>query len=86
MPTLVTGVVGKIEWSYFSAAALNGYTVSLVGTQLHLHGTVVASDSFKLSQRPLMFVAPTMYGDLRWPIQEVSIVEGAVTATLGPPV
>lgn len=81
----ITGVVGQVKWAYYMAAALNGYTVTRTGSTWILRGTVVASDAFKLAQRPLMFVAPTKHGAWRWPIETVTITGGQLEATLGPP-
>jgi hypothetical protein len=47
---------------------------------------VVLADAFKMSQQPLMFVAPTERGEWRWPILSVTVTDGALTASLGPPV
>ena len=81
----ITGVVGKVMWSYFNCAAINGYTVTRVGTAWTLRATVVLSDAFKLSQTPLTFVAPTQHGEWRWPIVEFDISNGQLTAQLGAP-
>lgn len=81
----ITGVVGHIKWHYYTAAAINGYTVTRVDAAWHLRGTVVLSDAFKLSQRPLTFVASHEKGEWRWPILESTITNGHLTATLGAP-
>jgi hypothetical protein len=87
----LTGVVGRITWAYYNAAAINGYTV----TRSHdnrwaLTGTIVTADAFKLTQRPLMFVAPHARGTWRWPIRDLELQPNARTPTsiraiLGPP-
>ena len=47
-------------------------------------GTVGERDAFKLSQRPLEFVAPHKKGAFRWPILDFTIHEnGRLTARLG---
>lgn len=81
----ITGVVGQIKWHYYVAAAINGYTVTRNEGVWSLRGTVVLSDAFKLSQRPLTFVAPHERGEWRWPIETLQIADGALTARLGPP-
>jgi hypothetical protein len=81
----ITGVVGQIKWSYYVAAAINGYTVERIADQWKLRATVVLSDAFKLSQRPLMFVAPFQQGEWRFPIVSCDVHDGQLTATLGPP-
>lgn len=93
-----TGVHGSIKWHYYTAAAIEGYTVtrSADGERWGLTATVVLSDSFKMAQAPLTFCAMrTKYGcdghtvvksAWRWPI--VSIIERtehSLTARLGPP-
>jgi hypothetical protein len=84
----IRGVVGQIKWSYYTAAAINGYIVrrSTDGAW-SLSATVVLADAFKLTQKPLLFVAPHERGVWRWPI--VDILDGHPTrfrATLGPPI
>jgi hypothetical protein len=87
----ITGVVGQIKWSYYVAAAINGYTVTRTPENTwRLRGTVVLSDAFKLAKQPLMFVAPHRLGGVdgewRWPILEMEMADGSLTAKLGPPV
>jgi hypothetical protein len=86
----IRGVVGRIDWGYFAAAAINGYTVQRLedGSWL-LRGTVVTFDQFKIRQRNLIFVAPHQNGEWRWPIKHlVELAEGRgpceLQATLGP--
>lgn len=82
----ITGVVGQIKWSYYVAAAINGYTVTRSETGAwRLSGTVVLSDAFKLAQRPLMFVAPHAKGEWRWPIIELDVGANQLQAILGEP-
>jgi hypothetical protein len=85
----IRGVVGRIEWGYFAAGALNGYSVRRGedGTWA-LHGTLVNFDAFKIRQRPLVFVAPHQDGEWRWPVRTVDLGSGSgpreLRATLGP--
>lgn len=81
----IRGVVGEIKWHYYTAAAINNYTVTRVDAEWHLHATVVLSDAFKMAQRPLTFIAPHAKGEWRWPILSSEITNGALTAKLGPP-
>jgi len=86
---VIKGVVGLIKWSYYTAAAINGYTVTLSATgDWSLRATIVNADAFKLKQRPLMFVAPHDKGEWRWPIESIVLGQGpqqTVTAKLGAP-
>lgn len=84
----IKGVVGRIDWGYFAAAAINGYTAQQhADGSWSLHATVVHFDAFKLRQRPLVFVAPHEHGEWRWPIKTVDVGEGhgprELQATLG---
>jgi hypothetical protein len=85
----ITGVVGQITWAYYTAAAINGYTVTRADGRWHLVGTVVMTDAYKLSQRPLFFVAPHAQGEFRWPILSIEhdpdVGPNQLRATLGPP-
>lgn len=86
MPLSMTGVVGKVTWGYYNAAAINGYAVTRNGSDWSLRATVIASDAYNLAQRPLVFVAPHQKGEWRWPVLEFQMVNGSFTAKLGPPV
>lgn len=95
---MLTGVVGSIKWHYYTAAAIEGYTVtrSKDGRRWTLAATVVLSDAFKMAQTPLTFTAlrakhgldghTVVKSEWRWPI--LSIIERTdhhLTARLGPP-
>lgn len=84
----IRGVVGRIDWGYFAAAAINGYTArQLPDGSWSLHATIVTFDAFKMRQRPLVFIAPHQDGEWRWPIKTVDLSEGVgpreLQATLG---
>jgi len=79
----ITGVVGQVKWGYYMAGAINGYRVDRTATGWTLAATLVVSDAFKLAQRPLTFVAPFKTGEWRWPIVELVIRDGSLSATLG---
>ena len=50
-PRPIRGVVGRIDWGYFAAAAINNYTARRAadGTWT-LRATVVRVDAFKIRQ------------------------------------
>ena len=82
-PTL-TGVIGKLMWAYYLAAGIHDYTVvRLDGATWTLVGRLGAADAYKLTQRPLTFVAPHQRGAWRWPVREITITADQVSATLG---
>lgn len=83
---MLTGVVGRIAWHYYTAAALNGYSVAPTKRgEWSLTATVVLSDAFKLSQRPLTFVAKHAKGEWRFPVLSFDLRDHNLTARLGPP-
>jgi hypothetical protein len=85
---MLTGVVGYIRWAYYTAAQLEGYTVTRnkAGTVWSLTAMVVLSDAFKMAQRPLTFVATHKKGEWRFPIVSLTVdLNSRLTATLGPP-
>jgi hypothetical protein len=80
----IRGVVATIEWAYYNAAAINGYTITRTETgQWSVRGTVVMADAYKMAQRPLYLLAPHRYGKWRWPIERFQLNEGRFTAALG---
>jgi hypothetical protein len=83
---MIRGIVGHVKWHYYTAAAINGYTVTRAkGGGLSLVATVVMRDAFKLAQRPLTFEAPHKNGVWKWPIVSHELHEsGRLVATLGP--
>ena len=86
---MIRGVVGRITWGYYQAATIEGYTVVGQGPttarRWSLRGRLVLADPFKLSRRPLVFVAPTAKGTWRWPLVSLERIGDTVTAQLGPP-
>lgn len=70
MPAAISGVVASIKWASYTAAAVNSYTVTRdpVTRAWSATGILVIADAFKLSQRPLTFVAPFKGGEWHWPI------------------
>lgn len=79
------GDVARIDWGYFAAAGIKGFSITgdaRVGGLLR--GRVIVSDSFKLSRKPLTFVVPTTGGEMRWPIVDITVTDGTVQAQLGP--
>lgn len=84
---MLTGVVGVIRWHYYTAAQVEGYTVtrSKDGRRWSLTATVVLADQFKMSQRPLTFSAKHAKGEWRFPILNLERRDHMLTAQLGPP-
>jgi hypothetical protein len=83
----IRGRVAAIKWSYYNAAAVEGYTITR-DAQKHWTATGAlvpgAVDAFKLGQRPLFFVAPFKGGAWRWEIEALTLLDGNFSARLGP--
>lgn len=83
----IRGHVAVIKWSYYNAAAVEGYAVVRDdGGVWTATGAIVpgAADAYKLAQRPLYFVAPHKGGAWRWVIDSLTVDRGRFTARLGP--
>jgi hypothetical protein len=85
MAVTVNGQVGELRWSYQLAGTLHGWTVTQEGSAWALTGSIGSTNTFRLSQQPLVFVVPRATGAWRWPIQTLQIADGTLTACLGPP-
>lgn len=83
---MIHGEEGQVRWGYLSAVTLRSWTMAKDETgQLTLTAGVASVDTFRASQRPLMFVVPRANGAWRWPIlTELQIVDGTLSASLGP--
>lgn len=85
---MLQGVVGHIRWHEYTAAAINGYSVTRSRKgQWSLVATVVLADPFKMAQRPLTFAAKHTKGTWRWPIESFELHRDRhqLTASLGAP-
>jgi hypothetical protein len=80
----IRGVIGRVEWGYFTAAAIHGYTVTRTADTWRLRASVVMADAYKLAQRPLLFVAPTQRGEWRWRVRRYDLAAHTLTAELEP--
>jgi hypothetical protein len=83
--TTVTGRGGDVRWGYHSAATLSSWTVVADAAGGDLSGAVVTVDTYRVTQRPMVFVAKLSRGEWRWPVESLQIVDGTLTARLGPP-
>jgi hypothetical protein len=81
----VKGRVASIMWGYQTAGTLRDWTISpREGGGWSITAQVDDLHTFRASQRPLTCVAPHASGAWRWPILELEIAAGALTARLGP--
>lgn len=82
----ITGVTGDLRWGYLPAGVVERWTVTHDEAGWTLTApTVKEMDTFRLSQQPIVFVAPHAQGVWRWPLRTLQIVDGTLSASLGPP-
>lgn len=84
----LNGLTARLDWHYYPAADIYGYAVrrSKDRRQWTLSAVVVYANAFNLTQRPLTFVAVHAKGEWRWPVVDLTLIDGhALTARLGPP-
>lgn len=81
----IVGEFGEVCWGYAVAVTVREWSiVSNNGSGRTLTGTIVQHDSFRASQRPLMFVVPRPHKPWRWSVLSLQIAGASLTATLGP--
>lgn len=81
----VSGVQGILRHGYHKAGTLGAWTVTRNEGTWTLSASIVETDAFRISQRPLAFVAQHQHGMWRWPIVgELQITGASLTAVLGP--
>ena len=81
----ISGVNGEIKWGYVLAAEVGTWSISVDATGGELTGTVSSPpNEFAASQQPLRFVAERPKVTWEWPIQTLQVIDGRVTARLGP--
>lgn len=80
----ITGVKGLLKWGYHEAGTIGAWTVTTDAGVRTLSASLVTSDPFRVSQRPLRFVAPHAGGVWAWPITELQMSGASLTAVLGP--
>lgn len=78
----LTGAGGSIKWAYHVAAELGEWTLISGATGRVLSAAVTSSDAFRVTQAPLRFTVPMRRW--AWPIESLQIVDGRLTARLGP--
>lgn len=77
----MTGQGGVIRWAYTAAAELTSWEMTRTADGWALAAVVASADEYRVSQRPLIFVAANGW---RWPILTLQLTGASLTATLGP--
>lgn len=84
MITTVSGVQGLLRHGYHIAGTLGAWTVTRHDGVWSLSASIVQTDAFRISQRPLAFVAQHQHGIWRWPITSLQVTGASLSAVLGP--
>ena len=79
----IRGVDGKLYWGYHLVGTVRAWTATRVGDTGSLTGTIVKIDTFRASQRPIVFVVQHKNGVWRWPLETLQIEGQSLHATLG---
>jgi hypothetical protein len=78
----ITGERGEVRWGYQVAAVLHPWSMTtLESGGWALLGTCESADTYRVSQHPLVFVAPNGW---RWPVASLQVSGASLSATLGP--
>lgn len=80
----VSGVAASLAWGYTSAATLGAWQASRQDDgRWRLTAQLISADTFRVAQRPLRFEARHAKGAWRWPVIELQMTSGSLTAILG---
>lgn len=82
--TTASGIDGRLYWSYHRAADVRGWRIDGDAHGFSLTAEVRNADTFRLSQRPLVFVALLPKGQWRFPVLELQMTGATLNARLGP--
>lgn len=80
----IAGVAGSVVWGYHTAGTVGAWTIARQDGVRVLTADFAQMDTFKASQRPLVFEARHAHGVWRWPVESLQITGASLTAVLGP--
>lgn len=84
MPATIHGPSARIYWGYRPVATLGPWDLSLDSTSTRVTASVVAAETYALSQPGLTFRWSRQNGrECIFPILSLQIADGAVSAQLG---
>jgi hypothetical protein len=81
----VHGTAGEVRWGYYPAATVGAWTITAGSKGGTLTAAVTSSDLYRLRQPALRFTITRQDGrSWSWPITELAVADGTLTASLGP--
>lgn len=80
----IRGVEAVLRHGYHVAGTLGPWTVTRGDSGWTLSASVIKADAFRVSQRPLAFMATHATGTWRWSVTTLQITGASLTAVLGP--
>lgn len=80
----LSGAVAEIKCGWLLAAELRQWSLEDSGAGGQLTATCIKTDAFRLGQSPLSFVVHAHGTVWRWPVQSHQLVNGDLTASVGP--
>lgn len=77
------GATGEIRWVYLPAMVFGPWRIESEH-EITLVGTVASVDDYRVTQSPLVAVVQLGRSQVRYPVLDLQIEGGRVTARLGP--
>lgn len=77
------GATGELRWVYLPAVVFGPWRIETT-EDTTLVATVASVDDYRVTQHPLVAVVQLGRSQLRYPILDLQITDGRVTARLGP--
>jgi hypothetical protein len=85
MPLMLKGELAAVQWGYHQAATVRGWSLTPSKSGGTVTGTLDDANRVQLGQRPLTLIVRHQHGEWRWPILDLQLDGGRLTATLGQP-
>ena len=86
-PNTISGARGLVKHQYQTAVEVQAFLLRRdpASKKCTVSGAIVSQDAYLLTQRPLVFVVPSLAAaGGRWPVEKLSITDNQLIAQLGP--
>lgn len=81
---MIRGATGEIRWAYLPAVVFGPWRLETSVDGASLSASVVSVDEYRASQGPFSAVVQVGRQRLAWPVLNLQIAAGTLTAQLGP--